>query len=248
MMNNEVELKNDLTYFHNLLNNQDHYTGMYITINIKNIEYTFPFIKDFLYGKNISNIKSNATYIITCSATNDFYIGSTKDIYKRIQRHRNLLNSNRHYTKKLQDSFNKSNKILFDIIIIYVNDREQAFDLEQLLLDKYINTPGCLNQLPNSRSSLGHKYSDEYKKNMSLVTKNKIFTEEHKNKISVSKTNEQNKKLCIENSLKTSKPISINGVVYKSLSEASRTLNIDISLIIYWLKSKTERFKKCYYI
>ena len=59
----------------------------------------------------------SGVYKITNKITNDFYIGSSKDIYKRWNRHKNELNKKKHINIILQRAWNKygSDNFLFEI-------------------------------------------------------------------------------------------------------------------------------------
>ena len=108
-------------------------------------------------------------------------------------------------------------------------------------------------------------FSDETKRKMSESAKNKIVTDEHKENIRKAvilrgghpHSDETKKKLSIlkkgiknpnhskfmkENNPKSQK-ISIKGVIYKTIKEATLMLNLSRSSIKYKLNSKTDKFK-----
>jgi group I intron endonuclease len=87
--------------------------------------------------------KRGGVYKITCLATNKFYIGSTKNFYKRFIEHRSKLKANTHCNKKLKYSFNKYSEknFIFEILENVSNlDRKNLINLEQLYLDKYFQS------------------------------------------------------------------------------------------------------------
>lgn len=130
------------------------------------------------YGKGLSNFLKNkksikrdsislksdrvkicAAYLILHLESGKVYCGSTGDINWREYQHRISLAGNYHTVKKLQELFNSNNNIEFFLIL--VNDREEAFDLEQWLLDRYWNSGILLNTHPEARSPRGRKHSPE---------------------------------------------------------------------------------------
>ena len=108
-------------------------------------------------------------------------------------------------------------------------------------------------------------FSDETKRKMSESAKNKIMTQEHKDnirkavilrgghphsedtkkKLSILMTGRKNpnhSKFMEENNPKSQK-ISINGVIYNTIKDATLMLNLSRSSIKYRLNSKTDKFK-----
>lgn len=68
----------------------------------------------------------------------DFYIGSSKNINKRVTEHKRLLNNNSHYNKLMQKAYNITNNLVA-YCIKEVNE-EELFKEEQIFLDKYCPT------------------------------------------------------------------------------------------------------------
>lgn len=116
-----------------------------------------------------------------------------------------------------------------------------------------------------SERQLGRVFSEETKKRMSESGKVKYFSEEHRRKISESlkgltgrtHTEETKKKLSelkkgipnpkhskfmTENNPRSTK-VSINGLVYETIKEASEKLGMARHLVKYRLNSKKEEYK-----
>lgn len=106
----------------------------------------------------------------------------------------------------------------------------------------------------------GNYWSDEQKRNHSKLMseknpfKGKTHTDEVKQRISEAnkkpKSEETKKK--ISETLKGNKPnnmrqVEIDGVVYESLTEASRQLNLSLSTVKNRLKSTSDKFRDWYY-
>jgi group I intron endonuclease len=83
-------------------------------------------------------------YTLTDSKTGKFYVGSTKDIAQRVDRHFKELRENRHHCKPLQDLWNGS-KVHLVISEYATESREEAYFLEQDIIDRYQDSPLMLN-------------------------------------------------------------------------------------------------------
>lgn len=87
-------------------------------------------------------------YIFKSSVKEKIYIGSTCNLYKRINNHIKSLRKNTHHTNHFQNHFNKYGENVFSIEILEIIDKTEGFrkilfDLEQVYLDKHLDT--CLN-------------------------------------------------------------------------------------------------------
>lgn len=152
-------------------------------------------------------IKSGV-YCIENTFNKKQYIGSSKNVYKRKNRHFSELKNNKHKNSKFQNSFNKHGKEFFIFYVIeFVEKEADLVKREQYYID--LNKPQYnINLIANS--SLGVKRSEETKEkvrkaNLGLKhpewrnkikskaqggdkhwTKNKNFSEESKIKMSES--------------------------------------------------------------
>jgi group I intron endonuclease len=84
------------------------------------------------------------TYTLTDSRTGKFYVGSTKDIAKRVERHFKELRENRHHCKPLQELWN-GGKVHLVISEYATESREEAYLLEQDIIDRHLESPFLLN-------------------------------------------------------------------------------------------------------
>ena len=121
-----------------------------------------------------------------------------------------------------------------------------------------------------SKKLKGRVFSDETKLKMSESAKNKIFTKKHRenigeaimkrggiphtnktkdklSKIMSGKKNPEHSKFMIDNNPK-SQQVSIDGIIYNTIKEASERLNISRSVVKYRLNTKTEKFKNWFKI
>lgn len=123
-------------------------------------------------------IYSTGVYKILNKITGEFYIGSASrtkrrtlsqtGFYQRFWVHRNLLNKNMHYNKKLQNSWNKHGESNFDFIVLAACPPEYCIKLEQWFLD---NLKPTYNFKLKAESNLGVKFTEEHRKNMSISQK-----------------------------------------------------------------------------
>ena len=63
------------------------------------------------------------------------YVGSSKNIYQRLQKHRAYLRKNMHENKKLQNSWNKHGESSFQYYILEFCSEEQLLKREQFYID-----------------------------------------------------------------------------------------------------------------
>ena len=140
-----------------------------------------------------------STGVYTIETNDKVYVGSSKCINKRINKHINMLKNNIHPYNELQHTFNNNNKL--DIIIEYVENREKAFSIEQCIVNGHhekeilnkarddVKRP-ALNRSPSEyniqrikETHTGKIVSDETKLKLSKALTGKIVTEETKEKL-----------------------------------------------------------------
>lgn len=129
-------------------------------------------------GMNKSGI-----YKIINEITQEFYIGSSKNLYTRKQNHFNALFKNKHINPHLQASYNKHGKENFKFEILSICPKEYLIKLEQWFID---NMKPKYNICKIAGNKLGVKHSNETKLKISKSNKGKIVTLEARKKISKS--------------------------------------------------------------
>lgn len=86
---------------------------------------------------NIVNYNIGCIYAIVNKINNKKYIGSTKDLDKRVKSHINNLNNKRHSSKRLQKDWDKYKEINFFVEILeLVNKDELLFVFEQKFISE----------------------------------------------------------------------------------------------------------------
>jgi group I intron endonuclease len=157
----------------------------------------------------LKDVKSGI-YEIRNIVNNKVYIGSSKNIYKRLNHHISKLNSQKHKNSFLQNSWNKYGQKNFRFLIIEECAIEILLEREQYWMDKtvsYDRNKG-FNACVKSHSPLGYKHTEENKLKMSAIKKQQLkegliksnlkripnfkYSEEVKNKMRLSKIGDKN--------------------------------------------------------
>lgn len=119
-------------------------------------------------------------YAIVNLLNNKKYVGSTKSLRKRYRQHLNDLVQNKHFNYHIQQSVNKYGIDKFNFIILERCD--DVFDTLKFLEQKYINSFGDYNickiayRPPINR--VGHKISEEHRKLIAELNRNRIWKKE----------------------------------------------------------------------
>lgn len=101
--------------------------------------------------KGISGI-----YIIRNLITDKVYIGSTKNIMKRISEHLHMLEQGTHHSTKLQNSTNKYLYKNFEVRIYPCNvDRDFLYDVEEYLIQEYDSYTNGYNMSEEHKRKVG---------------------------------------------------------------------------------------------
>lgn len=170
-----------------------------------------------------------ACYIIENHETKNLYVGSTKNISKRINKHLTSLKSNKHSNKNLQNDFNNTDDK--DEIFVYISPCEtvdEARNQEQLMLDEGHGSGIMLNISNNARAP-----NSGYDRT-SIIAKTKITinTPEYKEKVSLeSKQRWQNEEFRKKSIKSMGENVEVDGVFYGSVREASRETGHSIATI-----------------
>lgn len=152
--------------------------------------------------------KKCGIYSIINKINNIIYIGSSTNLFHRKNQHFSLLNLNKHFNKKLQNSWNKYGEHQFEFNIIEECVSEELIEKEQFWINFYksydfksgfnltkIAERNVLSEETKQKISRHHskfwknkKLNDQHRKNMSKNNskfwKNKKLSDDHKLKLS----------------------------------------------------------------
>lgn len=173
-------------------------------------------------------------YFIKNIATNQYYIGQTSNLKKRLRDHRNNLIKNKHHNKHLQSSWNKYGEENFIFKIIKICEFEELNDLEVFYIQKFDAFNNGFNKtlggdfVPNelinnsgeNNSFYGKRHTEESKRKMREAKLGTKLSEEHKNKISKTLTG---KRHSLDRMVKECSSQSTTGYFRVSISKAPST-------------------------
>lgn len=112
------------------------------------------------------------------------YIGSSKDLYKRINLHIAELKSNKHHSIKLQRFCNKYGINNLKVVIIQLCPEEKLIELENFYKKLHDSYHNGFDTLKYAYSPIGYKWTDEMKMRHSNGVKERLKNDEvFKNKI-----------------------------------------------------------------
>lgn len=94
-----------------------------------------------------------------------FYVGSSRDIVRRMRAHRSLLNRDLHPNDRMQKAFRKHGG--FTVEIVAECGADELLVREQELLDVHFGHVDCMNVAPVAGSTVGVKLSAETRARMS---------------------------------------------------------------------------------
>ena len=142
-------------------------------------------------------------YYIKNNITNQYYVGQSCNLKKRLRDHKNNLRNNVHHNKHLQSSWNKYGENFFDFFIICFCDKKMLNPLEEYYIsffnsfnEGFNKTSGgdnipielSISKTGKNNPFYGKKHSKESKKKMSKAKKGKKLKKDHCMKIKESLT------------------------------------------------------------
>jgi group I intron endonuclease len=95
--------------------------------------------------------KKAGIYKITNKVDGRCYIGSSKDILKRIKDHFSALSKNKHINIKLQRAYDKHGGCNFEYDVVVLCSEEELLDTEQIYIDKFNSYKDGYNCSPTTR-------------------------------------------------------------------------------------------------
>ncbi|MCR4362018.1 GIY-YIG nuclease family protein [Bacillus subtilis] len=172
----------------------------------------------------------SCVYMIQNEINNRVYIGSTKDLKNRMNRHLSILRNGKHDSDKLQKDWNEFGQSNFKLYILEIVTQEDLLIREQFFMNKYNSfSDKGYNLHPKAGSPLGYKHREDVRQKYSESRRdemngfyNKKHTKESKDKMSKShlgKTINENQKRGLEEGRGKK---HFTEETYKKLSEKNR--------------------------
>lgn len=117
-----------------------------------------------------------AAYVLTHQKTGMTYVGSTHNLYTRINQHKTRLQAGTHRNPNLQQAFDDDPR--FDMGFVRAENKEEALDIEQKMLDEGHAQGKLLNVAFDARrTGLGVAVQDEAKAKLREAT-NRQFSDD----------------------------------------------------------------------
>ena len=116
-----------------------------------------------------------------------FYYGQSRNINRRFRKHLRRLLHQVHENSKLQNVYNKYGHP--ELEIIEECDIQCLDETEQKYLDQYFKDSFCCNLSPSANTIKGYKHTEECKRRIGELSKQKVFTEEYREKLRNRKPN-----------------------------------------------------------
>lgn len=196
-------------------------------------------------------------YLISNNVNGKCYVGSTVHLDQRRREHFSRLANNKHINAHLQNAYNKYGREAFDFEILETIDiddniKDKLLKREQFWID---NLKPEYNVLLVAGSNLGYHHTEETKKKISESTTGVKKSEEHAKHIREGQSDrvltEEHKAKLSEAAKHRKSPsnhaiISIDGVIYNSLKEASEATGVKYNTIQKRLKNPN--FSNYYYV
>ena len=175
-----------------------------------------------------------ASYKVVNSETEEFYLGSTKNISGRIQKHKNNLLKGTHPNKNLQKSFDATtNKSVFVVEVFPTTSVSEALSKEQAALNAAYLNDKCLNIIPscisaNTQSTVRpNQLNIESEKHRQFLESRKALTseeeEQRRAKIAIKSAERWNDQTYRDNHIAAiGDKVTVDGITYNSVREACR--------------------------
>jgi group I intron endonuclease len=224
-----------------LCNTRSYYLGDLFKVEIGNCEYFFLKADLSSMPKKLMNryytvkTPSNGAYVLQSCKTGHVYFGSAENVYDRITKHKWMLSTRMHSNRALTKLIEEEDLFVsdFNLIVIFTETRDQAFDLEQYFLDRFKGNDLLLNSGLDVRvAMLGRPLTEEHKQKIAEANLGRKFSEESLKRMSdARRTSDKAKEQLSQIQSERQKKINLNGVLYQSVTEAIKVTGIPESVL-----------------
>jgi len=114
--------------------------------------------------------KISGIYRIVCTKNGRYYYGSSKNIRRRWNEHKNLLRKNAHWNPVMQRSWNKHGIDSFRIELIEKISKDSLFEVEQIYLTEHVGKSNCMN-VQEKPTGGGHFLADWWKSDKAILAR-----------------------------------------------------------------------------
>jgi len=209
-----------------------------------------------------------AAYILTHCKTGRKYIGSSGQVGTRLSGHKSDLKKNKHHVGAFQEDYNDDP--FYDIVVYTVGNREDAYKLEQALIDKYYPTGILYNKTSNAKAPMlgrvpdqaerervgamnrGKKFSPVWCERISKSLTGKTWTDQQRERFIKNRTgipiSDDHREHLDRLSDSRKKMVSGDGVTYKGLVAAAEALGVHKDNIRNRIRSHLPKWANWYYI
>lgn len=206
--------------------------------------------------------RNHTVYRVVWSPTRHFYVGVTKDFTVRQRHHKS--NFRRGKSKQALQTLYNANSDLNNVVFEIVADglgKDEAYALEETLIQKHLHNPRMVNECIGRKHSADRReaskrfrHTDETRARLSEALKGKNIgrtaSAETRQKMSAAhKGRSYNKgRITPANVRKklqdspSNKEVTNGKQVWKSMSEAARSLKVDRTTVMRWVRKGTNGF------
>lgn len=192
-----------------------------------------------------------AFYTLIHVISGHYYIGSTSDLYLRINNHRSQLNLNKHQNNKLQSVYTSWGHM--EVTFIQTESIEKAKQLEQEYLNRHFEDELCCNLYNQAFGTfLKGTMPDIFANRLRTMNFGRVITKDrtdrvrevHKGRVVRPETRAALRIALLNRPDEDSYPkeVIIDGILYKSLSAASRALGVAQPTVKNRVNSKHPRY------
>lgn len=193
-------------------------------------------------------------YILNHISSNTFYIGSTGNLKNRENNLMSSLNSRTNHNPRLQELYSDDPNVIFEYLV--TRDREEAYDVEQAELDKWLGHPNCLNINNEARrvwipGTVPQERIDSLRLRNTRVHSGKKYRLGHSNTEEQRRRQSESIKLAWETRPRVAtvaRPVSVNGVTYPSAGHAAEALGFSRRTVVVRAGGDDERYRDWFYL